>query len=207
MAVNVGTRIRRVTARGQRSRSEPRNHPRAIKALACRSTGTTVPFAPLFNQWGLATLPMARAVRPPFASGWSAPSRASCVTRGDPCSMTSKPLTGRPASWIFSLRHAGILDPMTARLSPATVGRNWARGDFGSSLYNHVETIGSNSCLTGKLAYQEGAWTALRVCAHSAGVNLLYADGHAGFVRETIDPAIWFASGSRNGGELRNDVP
>ena len=58
--------------------------------------------------------------------------------------MTSKPLTAPGELDLFAAA-CRILDPITARLSPATVGRNWARGDFGSSLYNHVETIGSNS--------------------------------------------------------------
>lgn len=117
--------------------------------------------------------------------------------------MTSKPLMGPGELDLFAAA-CRDLDPSTAALSPATVGRNWAGGDFGRSLYNHVETINRNSCTNGS-AYQEGAWTAKS--AHPAGANLLYADGHAAFVKETIDPALWRALGSRNGGELRHDIP
>ena len=37
--------------------------------------------------------------------------------------------------------------------------------------------------------------------AHSGGVNLLFADGHAAFVNDGIDLKVWRAWGTPNGGE------
>lgn len=91
------------------------------------------------------------------------------------------------------------LDPLTAPLSPMTVGVPWTHGDFGHSLYNH--TIGPNhrTCLNGS-AHQIGAWTAKSF--HSGSVNSLFADGHVRRILWTIDVQVWRALGSRNGGEV-----
>ena len=85
----------------------------------------------------------------------------------------------------------------TTRLSK---GQYWLRGDFLYSLYNHVVEINGPSCTNGGLI-QQGAWTA--GSEHSSGgANVLFADGHAQFFRETIDRSTWRAVASRNGGEL-----
>lgn len=91
------------------------------------------------------------------------------------------------------------LDTASAPLSPVTIGSPWTHGDLGHSLYNHVMTPNRNTCLNGS-AHQTGAWTAKS--RHAQGVNTLFADGHTTWIRTTIEPSVWRAMGSRNGGEL-----
>ncbi|MEM7453661.1 MAG: DUF1559 domain-containing protein, partial [Planctomycetota bacterium] len=38
---------------------------------------------------------------------------------------------------------------------------------------------------------------------HPGGAQVVFADGHAKFYAETIDPVVWSALGTRNGGEVR----
>jgi prepilin-type N-terminal cleavage/methylation domain-containing protein/prepilin-type processing-associated H-X9-DG protein len=91
------------------------------------------------------------------------------------------------------------LDPKTAPLgAPPAKGSNWIFGEFGMTLYNHTLPINQNSCINGT-AYQQGAWTA--GSAHSGGASLVFADGHARFLRDTVTLEVWRAIGSRNGGE------
>ena len=91
------------------------------------------------------------------------------------------------------------LDPLTAELTPMTVGMIWTHGDFGHTLYNHIMTIGENTCQNGA-GVQTGAWTAKS--NHSGGVNVLFADGDVRFIPATINPKVWTAIGTRAGGEV-----
>lgn len=97
-----------------------------------------------------------------------------------------------------------VLDPQTARLTPAVLGVPWTHGELGRSLYNHVMEINGRSCLNGTL-WQEGAWTVRS--RHSGGVNVLFADGSVRFQTESTDLKIWRALGSRNGGEIVGGGP
>ncbi|WP_158633403.1 DUF1559 family PulG-like putative transporter [Tautonia sociabilis] len=93
------------------------------------------------------------------------------------------------------------VDPIEAPVTVHPKGANWFFGEFGSCLYNHVLTPGEKSCLN-QTAYQEGAWTSGSL--HRAGVNLLFADGRVLFERSNVDPMVWRALASRNGGEVVN---
>jgi len=86
-------------------------------------------------------------------------------------------------------------------------GRNWVRGDYATSRYNHVMPPNAKSCshnfggtLTAtQVNEQGGAHTASS--RHPGGVNMSCVDGSTHFVAETIDVAVWQAIGSRNGAE------
>jgi prepilin-type processing-associated H-X9-DG protein len=90
------------------------------------------------------------------------------------------------------------LDPQHAQLEPLGKGQDWTRSGFGYSKYNHVLGINDHTCTNGGLV-EQGAWTA--ASAHSAGVNVLFADGHVTFVKDSIALETWRALGTRNGGE------
>lgn len=88
-------------------------------------------------------------------------------------------------------------------------GANYARGCIGLSLFNTVVTPNE----------QQGEWTHCRdamlpfmavYCnadsAHPGGVNTLMADGSVGFVKDAVDRRIWWALGTRAGGEIVGDT-
>jgi hypothetical protein len=87
-------------------------------------------------------------------------------------------------------------------------GRNWVRGNFVTTRYNHILPPNERSCARkdggGQLGVSVndngGATTASS--RHVAGVNLARVDGSAQFVAENIDRNAWQALGSRNGDEL-----
>lgn len=91
------------------------------------------------------------------------------------------------------------LNIVTAKVSSYRKGLNWMHGEFGMTLYNHTMPVNDHSCLNGT-GYQIGAWTA--GSRHPGGANILFADGHARFSKQTVNPVIWRAIGSRNGGEV-----
>ncbi len=71
-------------------------------------------------------------------------------------------------------------------------------GEFNFTLYNHTLSINDHSCTNGT-RWQEGAWTA--TSQHGQGANVVFADGHASFLKDSIALEVWRALGSRNGGE------
>ena len=88
----------------------------------------------------------------------------------------------------------------------ADAGRNWSRGDFTDTLYNHA--VGPNppfpDCSAAPAA---GGFTPEFGGLHAAdsdhpgGVNLLLLDGAVRFVGDGVDLALWRAAATRDGGE------
>ena len=97
------------------------------------------------------------------------------------------------------------LDPLLAQVESLGKGLDWTRNGFGYSLYNHVLGINDHTCTNAGLVDQ-GAWTA--GSAHPSGANVLFADGHVAFVKDSISLPTWRALGTRNGGEVvSGDAP
>ncbi|OJW18711.1 MAG: hypothetical protein BGO49_23610 [Planctomycetales bacterium 71-10] len=78
-------------------------------------------------------------------------------------------------------------------------GETWLRGGIPYTMYNHVNAMNGRSCENGS-AIQEGAWSGGSL--HPGGGHVVFVDGHARFVRESIDLQVWRAAGSRDGGEV-----
>lgn len=75
-------------------------------------------------------------------------------------------------------------------------GTPWTRGGLPTTLYNHVLPPNAPSCINGGLV-QHGISSPASL--HAGGIHVLYADGRATFVSETIDLAVWTHSGARRG--------
>ena len=75
----------------------------------------------------------------------------------------------------------------------------WLQGDYPSTLYNHINSINGNNCTpyghTQIGAYGASSW-------HGAGANVLFMDGHAIWVNQTIALNTWRSLGTRNGQEV-----
>ena len=84
-------------------------------------------------------------------------------------------------------------------------GNGWWDGDYRSTLYNHYYTPSSKlfDCL-GPSNRHNPAWKAAR-SLHPGGVNVLYCDGHVAFAKDTVNPSVWRAVATRNGGETISD--
>jgi len=78
-------------------------------------------------------------------------------------------------------------------------GRNWFFGEYQHSLFNQNMPINSYSCLSDG-AVQAGAYSA--GSKHPGGANVLFTDGHAQFVKQQVDQAVWQSLGSRSRGEV-----
>ncbi|HEX4588337.1 MAG TPA: DUF1559 domain-containing protein [Gemmataceae bacterium] len=76
-------------------------------------------------------------------------------------------------------------------------GYPWSEGTAWRGWYNHLLPP-NNPC------WRPNDWWALISPAssyHTNGVNICMCDGSVRFVSDNIDPVIWSAAGSRNGGE------
>jgi prepilin-type processing-associated H-X9-DG protein len=81
-------------------------------------------------------------------------------------------------------------------------GRSWLSPRPEDTLYDHFLPINDNSCTNGTVSF-DGAYTAGSL--HPGGANVLFVDGHARFLKETISRGTWHALGSRDGGEVVSD--
>jgi prepilin-type N-terminal cleavage/methylation domain-containing protein len=87
-------------------------------------------------------------------------------------------------------------------------GRNWTRGNYVSSRYNHIMPPNGTSCsrdsgggaLGTSVNDNGGAVTASS--RHPGGVYLTFVDGSSRFATDQIDVRVWQAWGSRNGDEV-----
>jgi prepilin-type N-terminal cleavage/methylation domain-containing protein/prepilin-type processing-associated H-X9-DG protein len=77
------------------------------------------------------------------------------------------------------------------------MGAYWFYGGGTSTRYNHIMPPNTWSCGSGQT---DGAYTASS--RHPGVVNVLLADGSARAVRQTIAVGVWWALGTRAGGEV-----
>jgi len=75
----------------------------------------------------------------------------------------------------------------------------WLAGRPGDTLMHHNLPINRPSCING-FSPVWGAFTA--GSRHGPGAHLLFVDGHATFLKESIAPATWKALGTINGREI-----
>lgn len=86
-------------------------------------------------------------------------------------------------------------------------GVEWTKGDPESTWYNHVLPPNSASWMFGNFLNGDMHRQASPATSwHDNGVNVLMVDGSVHFVRDRIDPDVWSALGSRNGGD-KADLP
>ena len=81
-------------------------------------------------------------------------------------------------------------------------GYGWWDGDYRSSLYNHYLTPNSKlyDCWQSSPPHNPAIKAARS--NHPGGVNVLYCDGHVGYVKDSISPTTWRALSTRAGGEV-----
>jgi prepilin-type processing-associated H-X9-DG protein len=80
------------------------------------------------------------------------------------------------------------------------VGQQWWYGNYWAGGYNHLMPPNSKLCTAGNDNYDVVAYGALS--RHPGGVNVCMADGSVRFIKQTIAYNIWWALGTRAGGEV-----
>jgi prepilin-type N-terminal cleavage/methylation domain-containing protein/prepilin-type processing-associated H-X9-DG protein len=88
-------------------------------------------------------------------------------------------------------------------------GWRWALGCYGFASFNTIQLpndsiypVGGCRDGTGQEAWADGGWAIGAASAHPGGCNVLFADGSAKFIKNSIDRKIWMSLGTRNGGEV-----
>ena len=119
-----------------------------------------------------------------------------------PYSQTTPTPVPIPLQRAMSRVVAGPLTDQACAVSSAgwllNKGAGWWDGNYQNALYNHYLTPNANrpDCIV----YHNPGWKAAR-SFHPSGVNLLYCDGHAAFVKDTIGLPTWQAVSTRSSGE------
>lgn len=76
-------------------------------------------------------------------------------------------------------------------------GQMWlSPGGLGGTLYNHTMRPNRPSC-----SAEHSLVAATATSLHVGGVNVLTMDGGVHFVKDSVDPRVWSAAGTRAGGE------
>lgn len=94
---------------------------------------------------------------------------------------------------------AGPLPTATFAPSGFPQGAYWFDGHPENALYNHVMPPNAWVCSSGGID-DAGAFPASS--RHSSGVNVLMGDGSVRFIKQSVSNSIWWALGSRAGGEV-----
>jgi prepilin-type N-terminal cleavage/methylation domain-containing protein/prepilin-type processing-associated H-X9-DG protein len=90
-------------------------------------------------------------------------------------------------------RHAYFADPS---------GTSWFEGYSFCTRYNHVMKPNTWGCAIDSFPRTFGYGALPPSSRHPGGVNVLFADGSARFVKDGIADATWWALGSKAGGEV-----
>ena len=102
-----------------------------------------------------------------------------------------------PADFTAFARACEALDPDDIQSFIAFKGQFWLEGNMGYTLYNHRLPPGRPSCIAKQdfMATTAGS-------LHGGGAHVVTMDGGVRFVKDSIDPRVWAALGTRAGGEV-----
>jgi prepilin-type N-terminal cleavage/methylation domain-containing protein/prepilin-type processing-associated H-X9-DG protein len=81
-------------------------------------------------------------------------------------------------------------------------GEYWWDGHYETGMYNHIMTPNTWSCDDAANDWVNDAGASDASSHHSGGVNVCFADGSVRFVKDSVAPTVWWALGSRAGGEV-----
>ena len=109
------------------------------------------------------------------------------------------------------------LSQMAERCTPAAthadaphsayLGRAWISGFSPTgATYRHLKTPNQNHCHFAS-NFANGDFAVTPGSQHPGGVNVAMGDGHVRFVADDISPLVWWAMGSRNGGDAGKANP
>ncbi len=95
-------------------------------------------------------------------------------------------------------------NPLTAARLTHLQGASWVMGEMCCTEYNHVSTPNTVTCAGLGFLNNNMANMPMQVppsSRHPGGVNVLFGDGSAKFIKNGISLPVWQAIGTRDGGE------
>jgi prepilin-type N-terminal cleavage/methylation domain-containing protein/prepilin-type processing-associated H-X9-DG protein len=112
------------------------------------------------------------------------------------------PQTSLQATW----QTCNSINPATATPLTSKWGFSWCMGENCCTQYNHVAVPNSYTCggtgFPGTMSNM--AMQVAPSSYHPNGVNMCMGDGNVKWVAENIDLLVWYALGTRRGGEAMN---
>jgi len=108
--------------------------------------------------------------------------------------------SGAPVDHDAFLRACDALDPAQILQVDVYKGFFWVEGGLKSSSYNHESTPNRPTC---SASIDLNTWPAGGF--HVGGVHVLTMDGGVHFIRDSVDPRLWAALGTRSGQEAVSD--
>ena len=94
---------------------------------------------------------------------------------------------------------AGCTAPTGYRLDK---GYGWWDGDYRTSLYNHALPPNARALDCWQTSPPHNPALKAARSNHPGGVNVVFCDGHVGYVKDSVSLATWRALSTRNGGEV-----
>ncbi len=110
--------------------------------------------------------------------------------------------TNAPSDFDAFVHKCEALKPADIERFIGFKGQLWLEGMMGYAEYNHTLAPNRPSCIASLFMEATTAGS-----FHGGGANVLMMDGGVHFVKESIDPRIWRATGTRAGGEAVGDNP
>jgi prepilin-type N-terminal cleavage/methylation domain-containing protein/prepilin-type processing-associated H-X9-DG protein len=81
-------------------------------------------------------------------------------------------------------------------------GEYWWDGHYETGHYNHIMTPNTWSCDDAANDWVNDAGASNPSSHHAGGVNVLFTDGSVRFIKDSVAAPVWWALGSRAGGEV-----
>ena len=140
-----------------------------------------------------------------------------CLGDGDPnlidrTDWLAISVSGPPTSNLANYRQTvfsacmGAVGATGENAQASYAGKNWFTGEYTVTLYNHVMTPNTKLCARGRNNKLQGSTNnngsaTTATSRHPGGVQVAAADASVHFVDDGVSPDVWWALGSRNGGE------
>jgi prepilin-type N-terminal cleavage/methylation domain-containing protein/prepilin-type processing-associated H-X9-DG protein len=121
--------------------------------------------------------------------------------RNGPENLKSYHVTGAARTLSGMRDQCGAGSTHSDPVASAYLGRAWISGWSPTApTYMHLNTPNTHHCHF-QNADPDGDFAVTPTSHHSGGVNVAMVDGHVDFVNDDVEPAAWWALGSRDGGE------
>jgi prepilin-type N-terminal cleavage/methylation domain-containing protein/prepilin-type processing-associated H-X9-DG protein len=158
-----------------------------VKGVGYKTNDAASMGDPLKPSTTIYSMPSGTTMTSPTGQLWSnfsggMPNNFDFLTAYNACKQSTAPLTSASA------------------VSVRVPGQQWWYGQYWSAAYNHLMPPNSKLCTAGNDNYDLVAYPPSS--RHPGGVNVCFADGSVHFIKDTIGQTVWWALGTRAGGEV-----